>query len=118
MANVFHAGDGNLHPLILYSLDQPRCRACTSVKELGAAILQVCLDAGGSISGSTGSGRTSAATSTGCSARTTWKRWELLRAAFDPDNRANPGKVLPTPRTCGESAKRRGQILPAGVEVY
>ena len=41
----------------------------------------------------------------------------LLRSAFDPDNRANPGKVLPTPRTCGESAKRM-VTLPAGVEVY
>ena len=41
----------------------------------------------------------------------------LLRSAFDPYNRANPGKVLPTPRTCGESAKRM-VTLPAGVEVY
>ena len=54
VANVFHAGDGNLHPLILYSLDQPNVER--SVKELGAAILRVCLDAGGSISGEHGVG--------------------------------------------------------------
>ena len=41
----------------------------------------------------------------------------LLRQAFDPNHLANPGKVLPTPRTCGEST-RRSVRLPAGVELY
>ena len=115
VANVFHAGDGNLHPLILYSLDQPDVER--SVKELGAAILRVCLDAGGSISGEHGVGADKRCYLDWMFNPADLETMGLLRSAFDPDNRANPGKVLPTPRTCGESAKRR-VTLPAGVEVY
>ena len=115
VANVFHAGDGNLHPLILYSLDQPNVER--SVKELGAAILRVCLDAGGSISGEHGVGADKRCYLDWMFNHDDLETMGLLRSAFDPDNRANPGKVLPTPRTCGESAKRR-VTLPAGVELY
>lgn len=110
VANVFHAGDGNLHPLILYRDGEPGIRE--RVKQLGADILRVCVDAGGSITGEHGVG----------SDKRCYLEWmygpddlatqQLLRRAFDPEGLANPGKLFPTPRTCGESA-RRVQVLRA-----
>ena len=88
-----------------------------SVKELGAAILRVCLDAGGSISGEHGVGADKRCYLDWMFTPDDLETMGLLRSAFDPDNLANPGKVLPTPRTCGESSKRM-VTLPAGVEVY
>ena len=115
VANVFHAGDGNLHPLILYSASEPNAER--RVKDLGAAILRVCLDAGGSISGEHGIGADKRCYLSWMFEAEDLDTMALLRRAFDPDQRANPGKVLPTPRTCGESAKRSIH-LPTGVEVY
>ena len=115
VANVFHAGDGNLHPLILYSAADPEAER--KVKELGAAILRVCLDAGGSISGEHGVGADKRCYLDWMFCPDDLDTMSLLRQAFDPEQRANPGKVLPTPRTCGESAKRV-VTLPAGVGLY
>ena len=115
VANMFHAGDGNLHPLILYSASAPDAEQ--RVKDLGAAILRVCLDAGGSISGEHGVGADKRCYLDWMFEPEDLETMGLLRRAFDPENRANPGKVLPTPRTCGESAKRV-VTLPAGVELY
>ena len=121
VANVFHAGDGNLHPLILYRDDEPGIRA--RVKQLGAEILRLCVEAGGSITGEHGVG----------SDKRCYLDWmygpddlatqKLLRQAFDPEGLANPGKLFPTPRTCAESARRvqvlkaEGVVLPEGALV-
>ena len=115
VANVFHAGDGNLHPLILYSAAETDVEA--RVKDLGAAILRVCLDAGGSISGEHGVGADKRCYLDWMFREDDLQTMGLLRRAFDPHNRANPGKVLPTPRTCGETAKR-SVILPIGTELF
>ena len=115
VANVFHAGDGNLHPLILYSSAEPDAEQ--RVKDLGAAILRVCLDAGGSISGEHGVGADKRCYLDWMFEPEDLETMGLLRRAFDPENRANPGKVLPTPRTCGESTKR-AVTLPPGVELF
>jgi glycolate oxidase len=100
IASVFHAGDGNLHPLVLYDEDLPG--DAERAEELATAILDVCIDAGGSLTGEHGVGRDKV-----CSMPKLFGSDDLavmarLRDAFDPDGIANPGKVLPTPRLCGE----------------
>jgi glycolate dehydrogenase FAD-linked subunit len=100
IASVFHAGDGNLHPLVLYDEDVPG--DAERAEELATAILDVCIDAGGSLTGEHGVGRDKV-----CSMPKLFGSDDLavmarLRDAFDPDGIANPGKVLPTPRLCGE----------------
>tara|TARA_B100000073_G_scaffold348329_1_gene366450 strand:- start:9358 stop:10830 length:1473 start_codon:yes stop_codon:yes gene_type:complete len=122
VANVFHAGDGNLHPLILYRATEPDAEQ--RVKALGAAILRECLEAGGSISGEHGIGADKRCYLDWMFEQDDLDTMALLRKAFDPGQRANPGKVLPTPRTCGESARRAvtlqagRQERPAGLEVF
>jgi glycolate oxidase len=99
VGNVFHAGDGNLHPLVLYD---GAAGEGERAHELAEAILAACLDAGGSLTGEHGVGVDKA-----CSMPKMFSEADLgvfgrLRRAFDPDGIANPGKVLPTPRLCGE----------------
>ncbi|MEB3297635.1 MAG: FAD-linked oxidase C-terminal domain-containing protein [Cyanobacteriota bacterium] len=115
VANVFHAGDGNLHPLILYRDDQPGIRQ--QVKQLAAEILRLCVEVGGSISGEHGVG----------SDKRCYMEWmysaddlatqQLLREAFDPQRLANPGKLFPTPRSCSESARRVQVLRAEGVKL-
>jgi glycolate oxidase len=100
VGNVFHAGDGNLHPLVLYDDAVPGQAA--RAQELATAILDVCVDEGGSLTGEHGIGVDKA-----CSMPKLFGADDLavmarLRAAVDPAGLANPGKVLPTPRLCGE----------------
>ncbi len=122
VANVFHAGDGNLHPLILYRADEPGVNE--RVTALGAAILKLCLDAGGSISGEHGVGSDKRCYMDWMFSADDQVTMQLVRRAFDPDGLANPGKIFPTPKSCGESARRwvelkeEGQRLPEGVELY
>src|SRR5579884_1861504 len=99
-ASVFHAGDGNLHPLVLYDDGVPG--EAERAQELATAILDVCIDAGGSLTGEHGIGVDKV-----CSMPKLFSEADLavmgrLRAAFDPAGLANPGKVFPTPRLCGE----------------
>jgi glycolate oxidase len=99
VGNVFHAGDGNLHPLVLYDAGAGETERA---RELAEAILMACLEAGGSLTGEHGVGVDKA-----CSMPTMFSERDLevfgrLRHAFDPSGIANPGKVLPTPRLCGE----------------
>jgi glycolate oxidase len=115
VANVFHAGDGNLHPLILYRDGEAGVRE--RVQELGAEILRLCVDAGGSITGEHGVGSDKRCYLDWMYGPDDLATMQLLRDAFDPLRRANPGKIFPTPRSCGESA-RRVQVLKAeGVEL-
>jgi glycolate oxidase len=100
VGNVFHAGDGNLHPLVLYDgrIEGEAERA----EELAQEILVACVDAGGSITGEHGVG-----TDKACAMPLMFGEDDLavmarLRRAFDPRGLANPGKLFPTPRLCGE----------------
>jgi glycolate oxidase len=107
VANVFHAGDGNLHPLILYRSDEPGVGE--RVQALAAEILRLCIAAGGSISGEHGVGNDKRCYMDWMFAPDDLATMQLVRQAFDPEGLANPGKVFPTPKTCGESARRRSE---------
>ncbi len=98
VANVFHAGDGNLHPLVCYDGDDDAARA----EELSGEILQACVDAGGSITGEHGVGVDKKAYMPKLFGEPDLAAFQKLRCAFDPRGLANPGKVMPTPRLCGE----------------
>ena len=95
VANVFHAGDGNLHPLILY--DGREEGVHQRVKDLGAAILRLCVDSGGSISGEHGVGADKRCFLDWMFSPADLETMQLVRKAFDPLQRANPGKLFPTP---------------------
>jgi glycolate dehydrogenase FAD-linked subunit len=100
VANVFHAGDGNLHPLVCY--DGHAEGEAERAEELSGLILQACLDEGGSITGEHGVGIDKKAYMPKMFAEEDLSAFQKLRCAFDPDGLANPGKVMPTPRLCGE----------------
>ena len=100
VANVFHAGDGNLHPLILYDRRSPE--GPDRAKRLAEDILTLCLEAGGSLTGEHGVGRDKVCQMPKLFSPDDQMVMHRLRRAFDPDGTANPGKVLPTPRLCGE----------------
>ncbi len=100
IASVFHAGDGNLHPLVLYDEDVPGEAA--RAEELATAILDVCIDAGGSLTGEHGVGVDKACSMPKLFSESDLAAMARLRSAFDPNGIANPGKVFPTPRLCGE----------------
>jgi glycolate oxidase len=100
VGNVFHAGDGNLHPLVLYDgrVDGEAARA----EELSQKILVACVDAGGSITGEHGVGNDKACAMPLMFGEDDIAAMQRLRRAFDPAGLANPGKLFPTPRLCGE----------------
>jgi glycolate oxidase len=122
VANVFHAGDGNLHPLVLFDDAVPG--QAERAEEASAAILDLCLEYGGSITGEHGVGIDKAKYMPRMFTDADLDTMQLLRCAFDPRGLANPGKVFPTPRLCGEAPGRRraGELHPlqeAGVaEVF
>ncbi|PSN12246.1 glycolate oxidase subunit GlcD [filamentous cyanobacterium CCT1] len=103
VANVFHAGDGNLHPLILYNNAVPG--QLEQVEELGGDILKLCVRVGGSISGEHGIGADKRCYMPDMFSPTDLETMGWVRQAFDPELLANPTKLLPTPRTCGEAAR-------------
>jgi glycolate oxidase len=100
VANVFHAGDGNLHPLVCYDsgVEGEAARA----EELAGLIIKACVDAGGSITGEHGVGVDKKAYMPSMFSEPDLEAFQRLRCAFDPHGLANPGKVMPTPRLCGE----------------
>jgi len=99
VGNVFHAGDGNLHPLVLYDAAAGEAERA---KELAEEILAVCLDAGGSLTGEHGIGVDKACAMPGMFSEADLEVFARVRTALDPEGLANPGKILPTPRLCGE----------------
>jgi glycolate dehydrogenase FAD-linked subunit len=99
VGNVFHAGDGNLHPLVLYDAEAGETERA---RELAEAILDACLDAGGSLTGEHGVGMDKACSMPRMFSERDLQVFERLRRAFDPAGICNPGKVIPTPRLCGE----------------
>jgi glycolate oxidase len=105
VANVFHAGDGNLHPLVLY--DASVAGALTAAEHVSGAILDLCVAHGGSITGEHGVGVEKAPHMPSMFSDGDLDAMHMLRCAFDPAGLANPGKVFPTPRLCGEPRGRR-----------
>ena len=100
VGNVFHAGDGNLHPLVLYDGREPG--EPERAERLATAILEACIDAGGSITGEHGVGVDKACSMPLMFGPDDLEAMVRLRRAWDPAGLANPGKVIPTPRLCGE----------------
>jgi glycolate oxidase len=100
VANVFHAGDGNLHPLVCF--DSAVEGEAQRAEELSGRILDACLEAGGSLTGEHGVGVDKKRHMPKMFSEDDLGAFQRLRCAFDPDGLANPGKVMPTPRLCGE----------------
>jgi glycolate oxidase len=100
VANVFHAGDGNLHPLVCY--DDSKAGEAERAEELAGAIVKACVDVGGSITGEHGVGVDKKRYMPAMFTEADLDAFGRLRCAFDPAGLANPGKVMPTPRLCGE----------------
>lgn len=98
--NVFHAGDGNLHPLILYDANQPGELEMT--EEFGAKILQLCIQAGGTITGEHGVGIEKINQMCSQFKAAELETFHAVKAAFDPEGLLNPGKAVPTLRRCAE----------------
>ena len=101
IGNVFHAGDGNLHPLVCY--DERIPGQADLAQEVASEILTYCLDAGGSITGEHGVGADKAEHLPKMFDENDLDTMQLVRCAFDPGYICNPGKVFPTPRLCGET---------------
>ena len=111
VANVFHAGDGNLHPLVLFDSDD--AEETERAEQLSTAIAELCVAFGGALSGEHGIGADKA-----CSMPTMFSDDDLdtmqrVRSAFNPDGLANPDKIFPTPRLCGEKS---GKYRPHPLE--
>ena len=99
VGNVFHAGDGNLHPLVLYDAEAGETERA---RELAEAILDACLDAGGSLTGEHGVGDGQGVLDAADVLRARPPRVRAAPSRLRPDGICNPGKVIPTPRLCGE----------------
>jgi glycolate oxidase len=100
VANVFHAGDGNLHPLILYDANQPG--EIERAEAFGADILRLCVRVGGVLTGEHGVGVEKRDLMGAMFDETDLAHQERLKCAFDPDGLLNPGKVFPTLHRCAE----------------
>ena len=100
VANVFHAGDGNLHPLILYDANIPG--ELEKVEEFGAEILKLCVEVGGVLTGEHGVGVEKRDLMGEMFTEVDLKQQQRVKCAFDPDSLLNPGKVFPTLHRCAE----------------
>jgi len=111
VANVFHAGDGNLHPLVLYDRHVPGQE--TAAEALSYRILELCLAAGGSITGEHGVGEDKKAMMSKMFSEPDLVTMQKVRCAFDPLQLSNPTKIFPRPRLCGE---KPGEYVPHPLE--
>jgi glycolate oxidase len=100
VVNVFHAGDGNLHPLILY--DANRAEDFEKVEKLGGKILELCVEVGGTITGEHGVGHEKLDQMCVQFSTNELAQFHRLRQAFDPAGLLNPGKAIPTLHRCAE----------------
>ncbi|MGE0702554.1 MAG: FAD-binding oxidoreductase [Vicinamibacterales bacterium] len=100
IGNVFHAGDGNLHPLICY--DESVEGQAALAEQVAGEILSYCLDAGGTLTGEHGIGADKKGYMDRMFSAIDLEAMQLVRCAFDPSGLCNPGKIFPTPRLCGE----------------
>jgi glycolate oxidase len=115
IANVFHAGDGNLHPMICY--DDTRPEELEKAKEANEELLRACIALGGSVTGEHGMGLDKAKNLPMQYADADLNFMFRLRAVFDPDRLMNPGKLLPTHPACGEGFRPQRPRLPEGAWV-
>src|SRR5215471_11334800 len=111
VANVFHAGDGNLHPLVLYDAKVPGQEH--AAEKLAGEILRICIRFGGSITGEHGVGADKAPYMAEMFTDADLDTMAKVRCAFDPGTTFNPSKVFPTPRLCGD---RPGVYQPHAIE--
>jgi glycolate oxidase len=111
VANVFHAGDGNLHPLVLY--DRRIVGQEPMAERLAERILELCIEKGGSITGEHGVGEEKKHMMSKMFAEPDLETMQRVRCAFDPLHLANPTKVFPRPRLCGEQP---GEYKPHPLE--
>ncbi len=100
VANVFHAGDGNLHPLILYDANIPG--ELEKTEEFGAEILRLCVEVGGVLTGEHGVGVEKRDLMEVMFTQDDLNQQQRVKCAFDPDGLLNPGKVYPTLHRCAE----------------
>ncbi len=100
IANVFHAGDGNLHPLILYDGNKPG--EFERTEELGGRILELCVEVGGTVTGEHGVGMEKINQMCVQFQPDELEQFRALKAAFDPQGLLNPGKAIPTLHRCAE----------------
>jgi glycolate oxidase len=111
VANVFHAGDGNLHPLVLY--DRHVAGQEQAAEALSYRILELCLAVGGSITGEHGVGEDKKHMMSQMFSEPDLTTMQRVRCAFDPLQLSNPTKIFPTPRMCGE---KTGEYVPHPLE--
>ena len=100
VANVFHAGDGNLHPLILYDANNPG--ELEKAEKFGEAILTLCVEVGGVLTGEHGVGVEKRDLMGTMFSDDDLKQQQRLKCAFDPEQLLNPGKVFPVLHRCAE----------------
>jgi FAD/FMN-containing dehydrogenase len=108
ISNIFHAGDGNLHPLILF--DHRVAGQLELVKQASDEILQYCISVGGSITGEHGVGMEKNEMMAHQFSSDTLETIARFKKLFDPQCRLNPGKVLPTGRGCMEIRQKPGDL--------
>ena len=109
--NVFHAGDGNLHPLLVFDARIPG--TLEKVQLAGEEIVKISLEAGGVLSGEHGIGLEKQRFMSQQFSQRDLEAQDALRRSFDPENRSNPHKVLPTGSSCGEMSSL--DEIPEGV---
>lgn len=111
VANVFHAGDGNLHPLILYDANKPG--ELEKAEDFGSDILRLCVEVGGVLTGEHGVGVEKRDLMPAMFSEIDLAQQQRLKCAFDPDGLLNPGKVFPQLHRCAELGRmhiHRGQV--------
>ena len=111
VANVFHAGDGNLHPLILYDANKPG--ELERAEDFGSDILRLCVEVGGVLTGEHGVGVEKRDLMPEMFSETDLAHQQRLKCAFDPHGRLNPGKVFPQLHRCAELGRmhiHKGQM--------
>ena len=112
IANLFHAGDGNLHPMILFDIKEQAI--LDRVMPAGQEILETCVQAGGTISGEHGIGMEKNRFMPWLFSEDDLRVMARARDAFDPSNRFNPGKVFPSPDSCPDTHGRSRAPVAAG----
>jgi len=111
VANVFHAGDGNLHPLIMYDANKPG--ELEKAEDFGADILKMCVEVGGVLTGEHGVGVEKRDLMPEMFTEDDLKQQQRVKCAFDPGSLLNPGKVFPTLHRCAELGRlhiHRGEV--------
>lgn len=104
ISNIYHAGDGNLHPALLY--DRSKEQEVKSVLLAAKEILELCVRLGGTLSGEHGIGVEKLLEMSYAFAPEDLEAMMRIKHSFNPQDLCNPGKLLPNPKSCGESGKR------------